>query len=370
MMAALPNSGSRVKWGWTTGVPSVLLTLIAAELIFRSLIFSSLPFMAPWKHPDLYASNLTSDYFKLQHLFGIERCAEASDHTIGWVNRRLFEGPDYRHAEAESLGSRTPVLLYGDSFAQCLTSREECFQAILNTDPDFGASHYLLNYGVEGYGVDQIYLLYERTINLFNSPVVVVSILDRDLERAVSASTWGIKPYFTVCGGLLQLHTEHLGTGLEEFFKSNPPEVRSYLFRLVKYNRLIPEPVASWLRGTEQERARIKEVNREIILKFASDLRKRGIKHVFLVFEHAKTIVSPPDWRLVFLVDMFRENGIPFMLTRDAVIQKEGSQDFDWQRYCLNKRSTHPNYLYNRLVASMIRDWVTHGQSRTAVSKP
>ncbi len=96
----------------------LLMTLLAAELVFRTLLFSELSFMRALKEPAKYANEYCADYFKLQHAF-TEKCFAASDKSMGWIDAEKMSATatgDYRHVDDSLIGERTPVLFYGDSF--------------------------------------------------------------------------------------------------------------------------------------------------------------------------------------------------------------------------------------------------------------
>lgn len=334
-----------------------IIFLVILELVFRLLLFSEVNFMASLKHPDQYANNISCDYFKLQHYFG-EKCGPASDDHLGWVNSRLISNKEYRHRDTYLIGHRRPVLLYGDSFAQCLTPPGECFQDILNVDERFQKDFFLINYGVEGYGLDQILLLYKKTIPIYSNPIVIISLLDRDLERSMCGSTWGLKPYFSIEEGQLKYHGEHLGLTVEDYFQKSPPEILSYLYALMINGKFVPETLKSLLTNFDQQKLKLEELNKKIILEIVSDLTKRNLTYIFLIFEHTKTIVEPMAWRVIFLTNLLRENDVPFMLTRDVIIGYENDASFDWRKYSLSSKSTHPNFFYNKLISEAILDWV------------
>jgi hypothetical protein len=228
----------------------VFLALTGTELVFRSLLFSEAPFMQPLQKPGLYADCTASDdYWKLLYLFPnhdepadtrSQRAGMVShfDSQLGWVNS-LISPESYHHADAAGLGSKTPILLYGDSFAQCRTPPDECFQGLINSDPQLGSTYHLLNYGVWGYGLDQIYLLYRKTVDLYKNPVVVISLLPEDMDRAVLTVRDAPKPYFALNHGNLELKGAPIDPDLACFHRKHPPAVRSYLASLA--NNLVLE---------------------------------------------------------------------------------------------------------------------------------
>ena len=347
------------KFHWAFSLVVVLLstcfTALFAEVLFRALLFSETPFMRTLKRPEFFANEWDSDYFKLRHFFE-QKYQEPSDKLLGWRNFRITASSTYAHIDDANIGNRTPVLLYGDSFAECTTCPDECFQDILNRDTHFSGTHYLLNYGVGGYGVDQTYLLYQKTIANYQSPIVVIGVLNYDLDRNITPVTWGLKPFFTVDKGNLQYHNSHLRSNVDEFFKRHPPTIVSYLWRLAIHEGSLPGCVTASFKSMEERRTDIQLISRAVLLELSEDLKRRNIPHVFVIFEWSKRMIEPPDWRVQFLVDFFRSNHVDFIMAREALVKHEQSGTFDWQKYTVS--DGHPNALYNRLVSEQILHWL------------
>jgi hypothetical protein len=339
-----------------------LLTFACAEILFRWLLFSGISFMRPMRNPELYAPDISPDHFRLLS-FLIAPCKPASDRYLGWIDHRKLINPEtYRHAEDAAIGHRTPVLLYGDSLAQCADG-DRCFQGFLNADADFRSRYYLINYGVRGYGVDQIYLLYEKTIEFYRAPIVIISMFDMDLERSMSGATWGLKPYFTLENKELRYHGDHLGSKVEDFFRDHPPAIVSYLYGLIVNSPIMPAKIASMLQSTDHLRARLLDLNTAIILRIAGDLKARNLRHFFLVLEGPRGIAKPPGWRMEFLVDLFKKNQIDYVLARDVLSAQGGTEAFDWRKYVISLENTHPNDSYNELVSRGIAAWIKESQA-------
>lgn len=89
--------------------------------------------------------------------------------VLGWIPVEMNR-ETYAHTEFSHVGHLRPVLLYGDPFAQCATPDGTCFQYFLNTDKDFPAAIYFLNYGVGGYGFDEIFPPLKNSVHLFEAP--------------------------------------------------------------------------------------------------------------------------------------------------------------------------------------------------------
>ena len=130
---------------------SATLSLVGAELGLRWLLTQESELAATLRDPDRYADPLTDDdYWLLKHRWDPTYQTLRKTHPrLGWTK---FADERQLHDDAAQVGDRRPVLLYGDSFAAC-TRGTRCFQDFLNEDPAFSAEHYLLNYGVGGFGV-------------------------------------------------------------------------------------------------------------------------------------------------------------------------------------------------------------------------
>ena len=202
------------------------VTALICELGFRALLFSQVAFMERFQEPSLYTDYFSEDdWWKLYYAFNkpANDTAKHPHPLLGWAGE--FSKETWRHTEAERVGRRHPVLLYGDSFAHCVIAAEECFQGILNTDAEFSHDHYLLNYGVAGYGVDQIYLLLKNSLSLYHKPYVIVGIHTRDLDRSILSFFVGQKPYFEVVADELVLRGAPIVQDPKAYLANNPPQI-------------------------------------------------------------------------------------------------------------------------------------------------
>jgi hypothetical protein len=149
-----------------------------------------------------------------------------SDALLGWVvgpSRTSADGlyvssregirsarPDIAYADEPA---RNLVAAVGDSYTFGLEVRfEQSWAAQLEIllGPDFR----LLNFGVDGYGVDQAYLRYQRDVRPWRPALVLFGFIEHDLTRSmvvypfVSFPEWGFpfsKPRFALNGGGLEL---------------------------------------------------------------------------------------------------------------------------------------------------------------------
>jgi hypothetical protein len=83
-----------------------------------------------------------------------------------------------------SLPTRRRIALIGDSFTFGLEVRfEDTWGHKL--EQALGPAFQVLNFGVDGYGVDQAYLRYNRDVTTWRPEVVILSIIDDDLRRTM-----------------------------------------------------------------------------------------------------------------------------------------------------------------------------------------
>jgi hypothetical protein len=229
-------------------LPTLILTPMASEGIFRALLFSKVGFMEKFRKPELYFVDSEDNYWKLYYFFDGKLKPPANPHPLlGWGG--YFSPKTSLHHEASQIMGRKAVLLYGDSFAGCATTKEECFQGIFNADEEFAVRCYFLNYGVGGYSVDQILLLLKNSLDHFQNPFVIVSLLTQDVDRSTLSVRIGQKPYFEYIEGELVLQGIPINPDPEEFFAMNSPTVPSYLFRLWVLANGWPQHVRHYFKG-------------------------------------------------------------------------------------------------------------------------
>ena len=334
---------------------ALAFSFLAAEIFIRSVVAGRVDlFHEKLRQPRTYASYHSDDaYWKLQARFDSKKRPTKVHPVLGWVND--VNPGTYRHYASEQVGERTPVLMYGDSFAECATKR--CFEDILNKDPEFSRSHYLLNHGVGGYGVDQIALLYEKTIGLYDDPIVVFSLMTKDLDRSILSYRSMQKPYFVIKDGALELSGVPIDADQAKYLEENPPRIRSYLWRLLIHSNVLPVGLRHALTGRDDAIARKIELNRMILERVLSDLRARNVPFVVLVFHphlKRKPMDGPGTWRDAFLRDFLEQQGVPYIWSKSVILRDAEGSGRKPAAYFF-PGNNHPNGLGNRLIAREIK---------------
>ncbi len=330
---------------------SSVIALVFCEFVFRAFIFSDISLLKNLKDPGKYASIYTDDYWKLYYAFDGGHPPPKDPHPLlGW--KTIFDPVTYVHRDLPASEGKSKVLLFGDSFAQCIDT-VLCFEDLMNADTTFNKNHYLLNYGVGGYGVDQIYLLCSLTVNQFRDAFIVVSILPTDMDRSVLTVRTGQKPWFELSSGKLELKGVPIESVPSEFFEKNPPEIKSYMYARLMHSDLNPNFNPSEM--PEDLKNKSLALNNQILHELNNLLKNSGNKYIFMIFDNLYN--DDGDWRYFYLMNFMHENNYPYFGTKDLVECDTTFSEFVFDRYIVSGDG-HPTSYYNSMVADEIEKFV------------
>jgi hypothetical protein len=333
-----------------------------SEFVLRNLLFSDYAIVKRWRDPSLFADYFSDDdYWKLCFLFDGQNKPPANPHKLlGWVGN--FERDSLIHKYSDKVENRTPVLLYGDSFAACVTSEDDCFQGVLNADREFNMNFYLLNYGAGGYGVDQIDILFENSVGLYEKPFVIISLMTYDIDRSVLSVRTGQKPFYKIVNDKLELQGIPIYKEPDDFISNNPPGIHSYIYRFLTYNHYLPARLSTY--WTEEQKIDHKiELNKKIILKIFDTLKKLQLKYIFLIFHPHGEVYNEKDWRNDFLVELFSEYNIPYISSRELIkidVQLHNKNYYYADYY--DPENQHPNSYQNKIISKKIKEIILEYQ--------
>jgi len=338
-------------------VSSIFIALLLGEFALRKMLFSDTDAFASLKEPSAYAiypedkdeDFYNDDYWKLVHLFRERVMVKEAHPLLGWCGR--FDRETLLHSDSRNLNGRRPVLLYGDSFAQCVDSAI-CFEEILNNDPQFSQDHYLLNYGVGGYGLDQISLLFEKTFGMYDNPFVIFSLLATDMDRSMLTFRDSQKPYYEIEHDSLVLKGVPLHGSTGDFVEDHPPAIRSYLLNRFRNSRLNPFRNTSDTPDHEYMED-IRQLNGLILQRVFRILEESGLDYVILLFNPEDHQL--PDWRLEFLTGFCEEENVPYISDRDIRLRDASGKDYDPNLYAI-RGDGHPTSHMNLLIAGELRE--------------
>ena len=344
-------------------------SFVLAEVLFRWAIFGNLPIFEKFRDPYLYADYFSEEVQKLTVLLKPKSGIAQNPHPeLGWIGD---VSPDMKHNKFSEIHGRRPVLLYGDSFAQCILPSIKCFQNILNQDPEFARDYYLLNYGCGNYGVDQIYLSMKYSLDHYDNPFVVFSLMTLDLDRVLSRLRPIPKPYFEIVNHELVLHPASKKSKFE-YMKENPPTVKSYLFRLLYYKvrnwllREFPNRFDGLRYDDRDWKEKVIRINEKILDAAIQELKSRHLDYVVLVFQpnrQHESSFTENLWRDKFLKDFLDRRGVPYIWSKSLILDDAKTGGLDIAKYIV-KGDDHPTELYNRLVAREIKKYILESSKR------
>ncbi len=366
--AVTTATGSRRKRTWRFRLAVLALSTLAvgvgAELALRWILFGSSTNATArrLRQAEWYTPGFDADYWKLQARFALAsaRPPPGPDARLGWTGD--IEPGTCAHPDEARLGEREPVLLYGDSYAECVTPPEECWQGVFERS-EFAPRRMLLNFGVRGYGLDQIALMIERSVPRFagRNPTVLVGIfVDDDLERcAVPIRGWP-KPWFRFAHDELVLEEPGL-EGIEPWLDRHPPEIASYALRLLR--RAVRGPSAFDTGWTDESTlAERSALCRAILARIVATLDAHGVTdRAFVLFDGEASIGDSPRarWQRDLVREFARERGIACASTAPYLLEALGGDSArlaDLLTPAHSAQSGHYDAVGNRVAFEAIRE--------------
>ena len=313
--------------------------LVAGELCLRAIVLTSLGtkfrFLGRICDQSAWGDHQRDDLYWVTYALGgnkEERLDTGGYHPIlGW-STHTFDQASLRHVDEAQIGGRRPILMYGDSYTQCNTSPGECWQSLLQGSV-LSPHAALLNYGVGGYGADQVLLLMQQTVDLYadQNPLLLVALMiDDDFDRAVLRFRSRPKPHFELQAGELVPTWSPVPTTREFFSWSGPLQHTSLLARLLEYQ--LPRHFPRWnqRRFLHDEQHKI-ELARAILTEMVEVARSRKLEIALVVFNHYPSLIdrSMTGWREGLVQDVARELGVACLVPRDAMLKEVERRGID-----------------------------------------
>ncbi len=279
------------------------------------------------------------------------------DADLGWVigpNRQGANGLYF--SSAEGLRSTRPdesyrnvpspcrIALIGDSFTFGEEVRYEDAWAHL-LDRQLGPHCRILNFGVGGYGIDQMYLRYVRDVQSWKPNIVIMAFVNHDVVRSMSVYSFLLfpggetpfaKPRFVVKNGQLHQLNRPLITP-EAMFSQSAISDLPYIkhdanYKETEWDRpgwgfLNPSYVLRFFNSLyplhEHERPEIsdavlQEVNTELFRAFRRDVSQSGAQSLVVYLPSVDELPHRQPWEPIGLKTL-REGQIPHLDLRDCM---------------------------------------------------
>ena len=345
----------------------ILLTLALTELALR-LIFA-LPALAPVAGRLCgYIGNASVDDTKQRLRFKIGRKRREGKELPPQFHPRLgltaaartADNPFGIRTDIRYLGDRrAKILFFGDSFVEGFTESRDTIPEILDRKlPD----HLVLNFGVRGYGLDQMYLYLLSAVDELGPAHVLIGVLYADINRLLFRINQGPKPYFEIEGGELALRGVPIPPDPETWLDLYPPRVPSYLFaagqgllRRLLVTRWATEHLYAFHPSqTTRAREQKQRLARRLVEKIRDTCRERGVGLTFVLFPHAHHLIHE-GWEEVFLRGLLQELAIDYADMQDPLTSHLEAGGLLWWRD-VYRLSAHPDREENRIMAGHIHE--------------
>ena len=234
-----------------------------------------------------------------------------------------------------ALPHRHRIALVGDSFTFGLEVRyEETWGHRL--EAALGGDYQVLNFGVDGYGVDQAYLRYRRDAAKWHPEIVVLGVVSDDLHRTMCV--YGFlcfpgsqipfsKPRFVLAGDSLRLlHQPAVAPDsifsmhsigelplIEYDHDYDPYEWDWHSYDMSYAIRYLLSRYRRWsVRRAAVSDSALEAVNAALFRAFVRDVRANGATPVVLFFP-SRSELSPTWHGPLVGRDVLRKSGIPFL---------------------------------------------------------
>jgi len=353
----------------------LVISALLLEGFFRYVLFGDDPVarrlaaaMPTLRRPERYAYTKSPEHWVLQYRLNSRRGREASyDPLLGWRNRHVEDGT-YRYLERDARGDRRPVLLFGDSFANCQTSDEDCWQGLLARS-DLAERFVLLNFGTGGYGLGQISLLCQESLVAYEGqdPLVVVSLLvDDDLDRSVLGfRAWPKPQFFVDAEGHAQVSEGPLPRTRMEYVDREGIGITSYALRYLLFGTSLgPRLFPGWKESHRLDHERtVRALTRALLADLVGHLETSGFEFTFLLF-HGKSFLrdgSPYRWRDELVVQELDRLGASMLPARVALREDFEQSEHALQDYFIPRGqpgANHYSALGNEVVFRILYDWI------------
>lgn len=301
-----------------TGV-GLAFALLAAEVGIRFIMFGGIDAGWSLRRPSRFADYQTEeDYFKLASRWkgdGEPKEPKRYHPTLGWVSAAI--DPDtLRHRVLGDPRGRQRIALYGDSYAQCVTPAGFRFEDYIQRSPG-GAETQFLNYGVSGFGLDQVALLLEKTIDdvasAKDSVTLIGVFVDDDLDRCMLDMRGFPKPRFERSGTALSVVGIPIPP-LADYLEENPLSIRSYAWRFLCRSVFRNTPLGATDHSEEAQGLATAIANRLI-----DQLESRSLSFGFVLFEgndRTASVTEVNDWRMRTMVEVLKNRSVNYIKTR------------------------------------------------------
>lgn len=325
-----------------TGIANANLVLLSAavfspilgEAALRVAIGARVAF---FRNPELYADAYSDDdYWKLATLWS-DNSNRNLDPLLGWSSTVSIDAAEACKSDPDA------ILFFGDSFVYGSEGTVPTQLDLLLPEQA------VCNYGVYGYGIDQIYLRFQQEASQFPRPIVLFGILTLDADRSVLSFREMTKPRFVVENDRLHLTNTPIPLiSAKSWVDSHPPSIRSYYFSmLLRFVDLVGANFDDKLVNNKAEEKRL--VNQLLIDEAFRLADAQGMRLAFVLFYTPPELTSE-GWRERFLKDSLRELDAPYFDTKPLLLEIAEQRGYKISQFYDD--TDHHNAVGNAIIAA------------------
>jgi hypothetical protein len=327
--------GPRRLRGWLLRIGCGLVaTALLFEGALRLFAYTDLAWGASLRVPQYYADRWSDPlYFQLAQRWNHEPGVldeKVADARLGWVHGGMDRTTFIDPRESE-LGDRRALLLFGDSYIRCMTDDANCFEGWMERSPH-AKTHAIFNYGVRGYGLDQICLLSELALEHWKGRRAIVAIgifMEDDLDRAYLDHRGWPKPRFSLDANGALIDPAPIPSP-EQYEREHPLWKRSLAWGwLVHGSGWLPPGIERSLSGSQHIQEDKQRLCGAILERLERSLQQGGFDHFYVLFPSVRECetLAPRDWQENFLIDWLDARRLPYVNVKREIYRAALAQD-------------------------------------------
>lgn len=327
-----------------------VVVMILLEVAIRMGIAHEVP-LRLFTNPSYFANPACGEtFYRLAKTPGNAFSNKVFHPELGWVGQPVTGNPEGLRWPA-AIDERPKAWFFGDSFIAGTSEPGESVPALFESA---NSARQSLNYGVPGYGVDQIWLRYrQKAADILPGSPVFIGILTTDLDRSVLSYFFGPKPLFqkTETG-----YTLVPPPAPDVAAHDTGEPIDSYAMAVL---RSLAELVQTGFDRSEapcQRREKI-ALNGYLIGEIIAEAGRRQHDLRWIVFTGHSAFTKPHNWRHDFLTGTLRERGQTFLDAREALACAADTSGMRPEAFFIPEDG-HLNREGNAAVAAALNDLV------------
>jgi hypothetical protein len=291
-----------------------------------------------FKNPELYADSYSSDdYWSLLALWKPPFIAHV-DPLLGWSPEKTPENPLGVSRPMQTTRQTHSLLFFGDSFV-APQGNTPCIPELLQASLALP----VYNYGVAGYGLDQILIRVRQETPHFNQPRLFVGVLTLDIDRTILNIRGAVKPRFALYGDTLAIQNTPIPS-LSVWLEAHPVTFRSYYVALVR--RFIDLFAA----GLDDKRVNHRQAEKQAVTRALLRELSREHNNLTVVLFYQLGELAETGWRETCLKAALTEFSIPYLDTKPLLLADAKAHGLDLSTYY--DATDHHNERGNTVIAA------------------